>query len=99
MKLYHKLHGVDRAKELWKAGYPQPEHFAEGQTWWSASNHKAIVVAIRERLWLYYYYSDGRYYKKTMIKEGMKPGNLAFFSPTEQEVSKWETSKGGAPKR
>ncbi len=91
MKPYHNLSGVDRAKELHKAGFPEPKDFEPGQTWYDVAGHRVEIVSGNECLWAHYYFDTGKFYRKHRITG--KPGPFTFYSPTEKEVQKWEQNK------
>lgn len=91
---YHNKSGIERAKLIRDAGYPPPEEFAEGQVWYDMGGHKTVIIRRDSGLWAYYYFNDGRYFRKSKING--RPGNMAVYSPTEKELERWETSKDGA---
>lgn len=88
---YQNLTGVDRAKELHKAGFPEPENFEPGQTWYDVAGHRVEIEKRGGSLWACYYFDSGKFYRKHRITG--KPGPFTFYSPTEQEVEQWEQSK------
>lgn len=86
-----KRYGVyslcDLANELERRGFPKPQYFELGQTWYNTGGTRVEVVLRKSRLSADYY-TNGRFFRWQFIKN--KPGAFATYLPTIKEIEKWE---------
>lgn len=85
----------DLANELERRGFPQPEQFKVGQTWYNTGGSRVEIVMFRNRLSAEYYNAFGRKFQTRFLAGD--PGTFATYLPTINEIEQWEISKAGQP--
>lgn len=84
----------DLANKLDRLGFPQPEKFKVGQTWYNTGGSRVEIVMRKKKL-AADYYLEGRFFRWQFIEN--KPGAFATYLPTIKEIEQWEISKAGKP--
>lgn len=80
----------DLANKLERLGFPQPEQFKIGQTWYNTGGSRVEIVKFRGGLGAEYYTQEGRKFQTKVIKGS--PGAFATYLPTPNEIEQWEIS-------